>query len=75
MSSILIIDDELSMQEFLLILLKKEGYDMDACGDVASARSALSDKRYDLVITDLKLPDGTGLEVLSSARKTDPDTH
>ncbi len=71
---ILVVDDERSMREFLAILLKKEGFAVDTVGTVARAREAVEQAAYDLVITDLKLPDGTGIEVLAAVRDCDPDT-
>ncbi|MHB8764909.1 MAG: response regulator, partial [Deferrisomatales bacterium] len=63
MEQILVVDDEQSMREFLAILLRKEGYRVEACGDAASGREAASGTEFDLVITDLRLPGGTGLVV------------
>ena len=45
MAKILIVDDEQSMREFLAILLRKEGFDVTACGDAVSAREALEGGR------------------------------
>ena len=70
---ILVVDDEQSMREFLAILLRKEGYAVDTRVDVGSALAAVGSSAYDLVITDLKLPDGSGMELLSEARARDPD--
>lgn len=67
---ILIVDDERSLREFLTILLEGEGYATDSAADVAEAREMLGSRAYDLVICDLKLPDGDGLDVLSHARAT-----
>ena len=74
MERILVVDDEKSIREFLALLLKEAGYRTDACGVVAGAREALAQTAYDLVVTDLKLPDGTGLDVLAAAKKADVDT-
>lgn len=74
MAQILIVDDERSMREFLSILLKKEGHDVDTSPDASSAQTAVTKKSYDLVITDLKMPDGSGIEVLAAAKKIRPET-
>ena len=66
---ILIVDDERSIREFLSILLEQEGYSVRTAEDVASGRQRLDDEVPDLVMCDLKLPDGTGLEVLEEARR------
>jgi two-component system response regulator PilR (NtrC family) len=52
------------MQEFLEIFLRSEGYDAVAVGDVAAARAQLEHDDFDLVITDLQMPGGNGLELL-----------
>jgi len=68
-SRILVIDDEKSLREFLTILLEQEGYEVTTAESVATGIEKLHDKTFDLVMCDLKLPDGTGLEVLADARK------
>jgi DNA-binding NtrC family response regulator len=66
---ILVIDDERSLREFLTILLEQEGYEVTTADTVASGIGTVLDCTYDLVMCDLKLPDGSGLEVLGEARK------
>lgn len=66
---ILVIDDEKSLREFLTILLEQEGYEVATAESVATGIKKLRDRTFDLVMCDLKLPDGTGLEVLADARK------
>jgi len=68
-SRILVIDDEKSLREFLTILLEQEGYEVSTAESVASGMEMLHERTFDLVMCDLKLPDGTGLEVLADARK------
>ena len=63
------IDDERSLREFLTILLEQEGYEVTTAESVATGIEVLHDQTFDLVMCDLKLPDGTGLEVLADARK------
>lgn len=71
---ILVVDDERSMQEFLEILFRREGYEVAVAGDFASALVALESDDYDLMITDVQMPDRSGLELLRAARETSPDT-
>ncbi len=66
---ILVVDDEASLREFLTILLEQEGYDVATADSVASGISSLEQNAFDLVMCDLKLPDGSGLEVLADARR------
>ena len=65
---ILVIDDEKSLREFLTILLEQEGYEVTTADTVASGIERISGESFDLVMCDLKLPDGSGLEVLGEAR-------
>lgn len=65
---ILVIDDEPSIREILTIFLEELGYTVETADCVSSAITALNEKSYDLVMCDLKLPDGNGLEVLERAR-------
>ncbi len=65
---ILVIDDEPSIREILTIFLEEIGYTVETADRVSTAITALSEKSYDLVMCDLKLPDGNGLEVLERAR-------
>jgi two-component system response regulator PilR (NtrC family) len=74
MEKILVVDDEQSMREFLELLLKQEGYETVCCGNFKDARKIIPAGRFDLIITDLKLPDGNGLDLLAEAKSSDPDT-
>jgi two-component system response regulator PilR (NtrC family) len=71
---VLIVDDERSMREMLAILLKKEGLDVRSAGSRAEAADALSRGGIDLVLTDVKLPDGDGLEILRHVKSASPGT-
>ena len=74
MSTILIVDDEQSMRDFLAIMLKKEGYEVVTAEDGNEALKALEEDIYDLVITDIKMPGIDGLQVLSSVKRVSPNT-
>ena len=63
---ILVIDDEPDLRTLYELTLLREGYHVDAAGTVAAAQLQLADKRFDAVITDMRLPDGTGLDVLQT---------
>ncbi|OGR31001.1 MAG: Fis family transcriptional regulator [Desulfuromonadales bacterium GWD2_61_12] len=71
---LLIVDDEESMREVLSILLQREGYEVDSAGDGAQALCRLKEQGYDLVITDIKMPQVTGLELLAHIRERFPET-
>jgi len=66
---ILIIDDEPSIRELLSIMLEQEGYGTETAESVSTAVQQLEAQPFDLVICDLKLPDGTGLDVLETVRR------
>jgi two-component system response regulator PilR (NtrC family) len=71
---ILIVDDEQSMREMLAILLKKEGLEVRSAGSRNEAADALRRGPVDLVLTDVKLPDGDGLEILRHVKAASPET-
>ena len=61
---ILVVDDERSMQEFLEIFFRSEGYDVVAAGSVEEATIHLENDDFDVVITDIQMPVGSGLDLL-----------
>jgi two-component system, NtrC family, response regulator PilR len=71
---ILVVDDEPSLRELLVIMLRKDGFDVSVAATRTAAIEALAKTAVDLVITDLRLPDGDGLEVLRQVKSTAPDT-
>jgi len=60
----LVVDDEPDIRELLTITLERMGLGVAAVGDTAAARKLLGAERFDLVLTDMKLPDGNGLDLL-----------
>ncbi len=74
MERILIIDDDPGFRELLETILAGEGYAIDAGGSAGDATRFGSGKQYDLVLSDLKLPDGSGLDVLRWFAEQMPDT-
>lgn len=71
MSRILVVDDERNMRRILASNLTRENYVVDEAAGVTEAFACLAANRYDAVITDQKMPDGQGLDVLTRARETD----
>lgn len=69
MASILVVDDELSMREFLKILLEKEGYRVVTAAEGRSALELAGQQSFDLVITDIRMPGMTGLELLAQLKQ------
>src|SRR5512142_1108986 len=74
MSSILVVDDERSMREFLEILLRQEGYDVAVAGDSVAALQRAAQGDLDLVITDLRLGRDSGIDVLRGVKEQSPST-
>ena len=64
---ILVVDDDRAFGGFMLAALESRGHDVEWAGCLADALSTLYTNRYDLVILDLRLPDGSGLELLRDA--------
>jgi two-component system response regulator PilR (NtrC family) len=65
---ILVVDDELSMREYLEVLLSRGGYQVVTAADVATAVDIILKNNLDVVISDIKLGQESGLEVLRAAR-------
>lgn len=70
---ILVVDDEESIREFLDIMLRKEGYEVTCVEDGQKAIDILKKKSFDLLISDLQMPNVTGIELLKHCRETYPD--
>jgi len=71
---ILIVDDEQSMRDVLSIMLKRTGYAVTVASDAEEAIAEVGREIFDLVITDLKMPKGSGLDVLKAVKATAPET-
>ncbi len=67
---ILIIEDEHSLQELMTRALKQEGYVVENATDFRSATDKLAGYSYDVVLLDINLPDGCGLDILEHLKKT-----
>ena len=62
---LLVVDDEPDLRTLYELTLMREGYDVESAGTVAEAWALLENQRYELLITDMRLPDGTGLDLLA----------
>ena len=71
---ILVVDDERSMQEFLDIFFRSEGYDVVTAGDLSSALLHLEGDEFDVAVTDIKMPGGSGIDLLRAVREESPET-
>ncbi|MCI5122762.1 MAG: sigma-54-dependent Fis family transcriptional regulator, partial [Candidatus Electrothrix sp. AUS4] len=73
MPRILIVDDELSMRDFLKILFENEGYEVTVAVDAASALDFVDKDPFDIVITDIRMPGMSGLDLLAELKQRFPD--
>ena len=70
--SILVIDDEASIREVLLILLSRDGHDVETVADGLAALERLAERDFDLIITDVRMPGVDGIEFYSRVRAWSP---
>ncbi|MFT7558443.1 MAG: two-component system response regulator PilR (NtrC family) [Flavobacteriales bacterium] len=70
---VLIIDDEPDIRELLSITLSRMGLDCDTAADVSQGKSLLSNNTYQLCLTDMRLPDGNGLEIVQYIQINHPE--
>ncbi|HEV7577103.1 MAG TPA: sigma-54 dependent transcriptional regulator [Caldimonas sp.] len=68
--SLLVVDDEPDLRTLYELTLLREGYDLDTAGTVQEALLHLKDRTYSAVITDMRLPDGSGLDILRWLEET-----
>ncbi len=71
---ILVVDDELSMREFLQIMLEGEGYPVECAKNGQEAVSLIQKVFFDLVISDIRMPGMDGIEVLKKVKELSPET-
>ena len=75
MNRVLVVEDEKSMRDLLSLMLRKEGYSVEAADSGTQAVSRIAkDPVYDLVISDVSMPGMTGLELLRHVRKASPES-
>ncbi len=70
----LIVDDESNIQEILSILLEDFGFQVDRASNKNEAEKLISQNYYDLALLDLRLPDGSGIEILKKLKEKNPKT-
>jgi len=74
MAHLLVVDDEPAARTTLALLLRKRGHHVAEADDVATATKRLAEEVFDVVVTDLRVPDGDGLDVLRAAKAHLPDS-
>ena len=73
MPRILLAEDDTSMREYLQRALQRVGYDVEAVGCGTEAMPLLEASRYDLLLTDIVMPEMDGIELARRASELDPD--
>lgn len=71
---ILVVDDESSITGALELILGERGYQVETAASVAEAVELLARRPFDLVLTDLRLTDSTGIELLTRIKQDSPET-
>jgi DNA-binding NtrC family response regulator len=69
---VLVVEDEAPQRALLAAVLERRGLGVEQAGGVAEARAAIAAGGIDVVVTDFRMGDGTGLDVLAAARGADP---
>ena len=75
MAHILVVDDEQSICELLEITFRKEGHRVEVARDGESARRRLESQIFDIVISDIRMPDTTGVEILRYCKEISPSSY
>lgn len=70
--SILVVDDEEGIRDLLHHWLQRDGHDVTGAASAREAIRVLGTRRFDLVITDVVMPDGDGFELIPAVRKAQP---
>lgn len=71
---VLVVDDEADIRDLMEMTLMKMGLSVDTAEGVAIAKNKLNQNKYSLVLTDMRMPDGSGLEVVEHITKNQMDT-
>ena len=72
--SALIVDDERDIRELLVLTLGRMGLRVDTAANLSEARELLGSNRYDLCFTDMRLPDGSGIDLVGEIARNHPQT-
>jgi DNA-binding NtrC family response regulator len=73
-SSVMVVDDEPGIRTALRANFLRHGWNVETASCVREAVRSLEGKQFDLVVTDIRMPDGTGIEVMRSVRELSPGT-
>jgi two-component system response regulator PilR (NtrC family) len=70
----LIVDDELNIRKVLRVILEENNLEVNEAGSVSESVATIKDNYFDMAIVDLRLPDGSGINVLKTIKENSPDT-
>ena len=70
---ILVVDDEQDIRDVTFLLLEKSGYEAICIDGAQAALDAMEKESYDLVLTDMLMPDMDGVELITEIRRRDPE--
>jgi len=71
---LVVADDDERLRDTLGILVRSLGHEAAAAGDIAGAERVLAERAVDLVVSDLSMPGGSGVDLLEVVRRADPNT-
>src|SRR5260370_8092075 len=74
MPHILVVDDEKSICELLEITFRKEGYRVEVAHSVEAAKRKLESQIFDIIISDIRMPGGGGVDLLKLVKKISPES-
>ena len=73
MKKVLVVDDEIKLRGLLSRIIRGEGFDVTEAGTIGEATKLLASKEVDVVLCDVKLPDGSGVDFVSKIKLTNPN--
>ncbi|WP_456419828.1 sigma-54-dependent transcriptional regulator [Thermovibrio sp.] len=71
---VLVLEDEASLRDILALILEDFGYEVEEAGSLREARERLNEGEFDLALVDLRLPDGSGMELVREIKGRNPET-
>jgi DNA-binding NtrC family response regulator len=72
-AKVLVVDDDTAMREMMALALGKEGFDVQSAMSADEAWRAVDESSFDVIVTDIYLGDGTGLDLLEHCHESCPE--
>lgn len=69
MKNILIVEDDKALAEGIVLVLRQDGFSFQCCHNVKDAKKVLEKNIFDLILLDINLPDGSGLDICRGAQE------